>query len=84
MYRGSTMKSRAVNVTQFRSHLPEYLSKVQSGCEILVTSHGKVIARILPPIDAQANAKKQLKLLRTKCKMGDVISPTDEEWDVDK
>jgi len=73
-----------VNVTELRSHLPEYLATAHKGTEILVTSHGKVIARILPPIDTKGDAQKQLKLLRKHCKIKDVISPLGEDWDVEK
>jgi len=52
--------------------------------EILVTSHGQVIARILPPIDTQSQAREQLKILRKKCKVSDVVSPIGEDWDVEK
>lgn len=73
-----------INVTELRNHLPKYLSIVQKGNEILVTSHGQVIARILPPIDTQAEAQLQLKDLRKHCKIHDVTSPVDEHWDADK
>lgn len=75
---------REVNVTELRSHLPQYLASVEGGTEILVTSHGKVIARILPPIDIRQAAKEKLKKLRKCCKIGDVTSPIDESWDAGK
>jgi prevent-host-death family protein len=37
-----------VNVTELRQHLPSYLKQVQNGKEIVVTSHGEMIARIVP------------------------------------
>lgn len=75
---------REVNVTELRNHLPRYLSSARKGTEILVTSHGEVIARIVPPVDAQQEAIKQLKELRKHCKINDVISPTGEKWEADK
>lgn len=72
-----------VNVTELRNHLPKHLSSVQHGNEILVTSHGKVIARLLPPLDTRLEAKKALTVLRKQCKIGDVVSPLNEDWDVD-
>lgn len=72
-----------VNVTELRNHLPKHLNSVQHGAEILVTSHGKVIARILPPLDTRLEAKKALATLRKHSKIGDVVSPLDEEWDVE-
>lgn len=75
---------REVNVTELRSHLPKYLASAQKGTEILVTSHGRVIARIIPPVDTKADAARQLKDLRKRCSVGDVISPIDEDWESEK
>lgn len=41
----------AVNVTELRQHLPEYLSQVQLGEEFAITPHGKTIAHIAPHHD---------------------------------
>ncbi len=72
-----------VNVTDLRHYLHQYLDSVQKGKEIHVTLHGKLIARILPPIDKKKEALKQLKKLRQYSKMTDVISPIDEKWEAD-
>lgn len=72
---------REVNITELRSHLPKYLSSAQRGTEILVTSHGHVIARIMPPVDLQREASEQLKELRTRCHVVDVVSPIEETWE---
>src|SRR5580692_11516322 len=70
---GSIM--REVNVTELRCHLHKYLESVQKGTEVLVTWHGEVIARILPPIDKKKEALNQLKELRSNSNMTDIISP---------
>lgn len=75
---------RSVNVTELRSHLPKYLSSVQKGHEILITLHGEVIARIVPPVDTRLAAQQQLKQLRKRSKVGDVVSPVKVKWDVEK
>ena len=75
---------REVNVTELRSHLPAYLVQVQTGEELIVTSHGKAIARILPSQDIREAARKQLNALRKKSHVGDVISPIGEVWDAEK
>jgi prevent-host-death family protein len=82
MYRGEKM--RVVNVTELRNHLPKYLSFVSMGNEILVTSHGNVIARILPPADSKSDAITALKKLRKRCRIGDVIAPIDEDWEAEQ
>ncbi len=56
MYREEKMHT--VNVTELRNHLPKYLSNVKAKGEILITSHGQVIARILPPLNVQRDAQK--------------------------
>ncbi len=40
-----------VNVTELRQHLPAYLKRAAAGEEILIASHGKIIARLLPEED---------------------------------
>jgi prevent-host-death family protein len=71
------------NVTQLRESLPTYLKYVQQGEHIMITSHGKQIARILPPLDAQQEAKNQLNQLRKTCQIGDITSPIKTHWDAE-
>ena len=75
---------RQINITELRNHLPKYLLAVTKGGEIQMTSHNKIIARILPPVDARQKTKKKLSALRKICKVGDVISPTGEAWEAEK
>ena len=72
-----------VNVTELRQNLPSYLSEARKGHEIEVTSHGKVIARIVAGEDAQAQARKRLAAARKRCRIGDVTSPGDEKWNAE-
>jgi prevent-host-death family protein len=71
-----------VNVTAFRNHLPDYLDRVKKGEEVLLTSRGKVVARMSPVADECLSARGQLAALRDKCKVGDVLAPIDELWEV--
>jgi prevent-host-death family protein len=71
----------SVNVTELRSHLPDYLNKVKSGEELAVTSRGKVIARLVPEIDESEAARQRLEAMRGKSWVGDVVSPLEEEWE---
>lgn len=73
-----------VNVTELRNHLQKYLSRAQKGKEILVTLHGQVIARLVPPADTREHAVKKLKALRDNAKICDITSPIDENWDAEK
>lgn len=73
-----------VNVGKLKEQLPNYLEQVHAGDEIWITSkNGKVIARLLPPVDEQIDVLAQLKQLREKCVVGDVISPIGEKWNAD-
>jgi len=72
---------REVNVSELRSHLPEYLARAESGEEILVTRRGRVIARLSAAHDARAEAKRQLATLRAQAWVGDVVSPVGEAWE---
>lgn len=70
-----------VNVTEFRNHLPAYLSKVKTGEEVALTSRGTVIARLVPEVDESLKAREWLAAIRAKSWVGDVVSPLDEEWE---
>lgn len=71
-----------VSVTTFRNHIPDYLGKVRNGENIVLTSRGKVIARLLPPEDECLKARQRLSELRAISRIGDVVSPLDEKWEV--
>jgi prevent-host-death family protein len=71
-----------VSVTKFRNHIPDYLGKVRKGENISLTSRGKVVARLLPPVDGRLNAHQRLSELRKICQIGDVVSSLDEKWEV--
>ena len=73
-----------VNVTELRQNLPSYLSEVKKGREIEVTSRGRVIARIVPGADLHQEARERLIAARKHCSVGDVVSPTGENWDAER
>lgn len=72
-----------INVTELRQHLPSYLGKVQQGEEIQVSLHGRIIARIVPVRDEAAAARQRLLAMQKQCSLGDIISPSGEEWDAE-
>jgi len=71
---------QSVAVSQLRAHLVTYLDKVSQGEEIIVTSRGREVARILPPGDRMTRAREQLNALRQHAKVDDVISSIDVNW----
>lgn len=74
---------REVNVAELRAHLPAYLGAVEAGEEVRITSRGRVVARLLPPLDERAEARKRLDELRRRCTVGDVVTPTGEAWEAE-
>ena len=72
-----------INVTELRQHLPNYLGRVQQGEEIQVSLHGRIIARIVPVRDEAAAARQRLLAMRKQCSLGDITSPSGEEWDAE-
>lgn len=72
----------SINITEFRQHLPEYLKQVQAGEEVVITVHGKAIARIVPDRNESEcdAADKRLNALRGTVIAGDILDPLDETW----
>jgi prevent-host-death family protein len=72
---------QTINISDFRANLLKYLEKANSGEQISVTTNGKLIATIMPPIQQKELAKQQLQELAATAKMHDVISPIESNWD---
>ncbi|MBC7543867.1 MAG: type II toxin-antitoxin system prevent-host-death family antitoxin [Candidatus Sericytochromatia bacterium] len=70
-----------ITVSDLRQHLPAYLRRVQDGEELAITSHGRVIARLVPDQDPHVAAKARLAKLRARATVGDVESPIGEDWE---
>jgi molybdenum cofactor biosynthesis enzyme MoaA len=51
-----------------------------AGEQISITSNGKILATIAPPLNYCELAKKQVNVLSVKAKVHDVTSPTNTEW----
>jgi prevent-host-death family protein len=71
---------QTVNISELRANLLKYLEKANSGEQISVTSNGRLLATIAPPVNQKQLARKQLDELAENAKLHDVISPTDEDW----
>jgi prevent-host-death family protein len=70
-----------VNISDFRANLLKYLEKANSGEQISVTTNGKLLATIIPPVQQKELARKQLQELAATAKIHDVTSPVDSQWD---
>ncbi len=84
MYINKVATMHKANITELRKYLPKYLLAATKGDEILVTSHGKIIARILPPTDVCLEAKARLRTLRKTCNVKDVVTPVSDKWNAAK
>jgi len=72
---------QTINISDFRANLLKYLEKANSGEQISVTTNGKLIATITPPINKKQEAREQLAQLAKNAKIADVVTPTNTEWD---
>ena len=75
---------REVNVTELRNHLPAYLGAVRGGEQLLITSRGKVVAKLIPSSDPKQESRAFLESLRTKCRVGDVVTSVGDRWEADR
>ena len=70
-----------VKISELRANLLNYLNKANQGNEIVVTSHGEILATIVAPIGKNQQAKAKLKLLAKDAVIGDIVSPIEDQWD---
>jgi len=69
----------SVNISEFKSNLLDYLNKAKKGHEISITSHGEVLANLIPPVDR--NIKDKSQQLAKQPIIHNITSPIDEQWD---
>lgn len=72
---------QTINISDFRSHLAHYLKVAQMGESLSITSHGQVLAVIVPPSQAKQDAKTALQQIAQQSVIDDVVSPLNEPWD---
>jgi hypothetical protein len=58
----------------------KYVSRTRPSESIEVIVRGNVIARVTLEVDRAVAARKRLKALRAKARVGDVLSPSGERW----
>ena len=75
---------QSIAISEFRAHMQRYLRLVGRGEELVITSRGQEVARMMPPHTYQKTAQKKLKQLRITCKIGDVLSPLNTKWKADQ
>jgi prevent-host-death family protein len=78
---------KEVKVTELRQNLPAYLARVRLGERVRVTSRGKAIAEITPPVPTAPESEAARRRLRGSVVRFDrptepVLDP--KEWDVNR
>jgi prevent-host-death family protein len=73
---------QTVNISDFRANLLKYLEKANAGEQISVTTNGRLLATITPPVKQKQQAKQQLTHLAESAHIEDVLSPTGSSWEV--
>lgn len=71
---------RKVTISEFRANLLKYLESVGSGEPICVTSNGKPLATVSPPLEQKSRAREALENLAKTARLDDVLTPTGEKW----
>ncbi|GER79899.1 MAG: type II toxin-antitoxin system prevent-host-death family antitoxin [Anaerolineales bacterium] len=56
------MTELTVGIRDFKTNLSAYLKKLEKGQTITITSHGKVVGRVLPPV-AENDVTARMKAL---------------------
>ena len=72
-----------VKITDLRAQLTAFFKKVSKGEQIQITSHGKVIARLVPENNIVETAQKRLDALRGTVIVGDIMETLDSNWSAD-
>ena len=75
---------QTVAISELRANLTEFLKRVETGEELLVTSRGRTVAKIIPAAYIQKSARESLAQLRETATVYDVTSPIEDEWDAAK
>jgi prevent-host-death family protein len=73
-----------IAVSELRANLMQILKRIEAGATIVITSRGREIAWLVPPDDKTSNAREKLAELRKTAIIGDIVSPIDEEWAVNR
>ena len=73
-----------VSISELRANLLKYLTQVQQGEQINVTSKGHLMATLNSPVSQQEAASKKLEKLAKTAVINDVISPIEDSWDAMK
>ena len=76
---------REIQASEAKVHLPQLLDEVERGATLIITRHGRRIARIVPEIDRHQQeidkalaAIQELRKRAGKITLGELLSARDE------
>ena len=76
---------REIQASEAKTHLPRLLDDVERGETLIITRHGRAIARIVPEVDRQQpkideamEAIRNLRRRTGRIKVGELLSARDE------
>jgi prevent-host-death family protein len=72
---------QTVNISDLRANLLKYLEQASLGEKITVTTNGRLLATISPPIQQREIARKQLQQLALNAKIHNITDSLTDEWD---
>jgi prevent-host-death family protein len=76
---------REIQASEAKTHLPRLLDEVERGETLIITRHGRAIARIVPEVDRQQvkideamDAIRNLRRRTARIKVDELLSARDE------
>ncbi|MEC4677683.1 MAG: type II toxin-antitoxin system prevent-host-death family antitoxin [Nitrospirota bacterium] len=73
-----------VSISELRANLLKYLKNAKHGEQINVTSKGRSLATLTPPVSQLDTAEAKLRKLAKTAIIHNVTSPIDENWKASK
>jgi prevent-host-death family protein len=70
-----------VPIAEAKAKFSELVKRAEAGEEVLVTRHGKVVARLLPPERKQEDKPSLIGALKGKIWISDDFDELGPEWD---
>lgn len=70
-----------VPIAEAKAKFSELVKRAEAGEEVLVTRHGKVVARLLPPERKQEGKPSLIGALKGKIWISDDFDELGPEWD---
>lgn len=73
---------QSIAVSDLRANLMKVLKKIEKGSTVVITSHGKAVAQLIPANESVKLAENKILEIGKTAKIHDVVSPIDENWKV--